>query len=56
MTYTIAGGNSTIIAMAKWPEEFTHINAFALLNVVSANLLSSVLQRTCTSIQKQPTN
>lgn len=29
------GGNSTIIAMAKWPEEFTHIEALALLNVVS---------------------
>lgn len=29
------GGNSTIIAMAKWPEEFEHIEALALLNVVS---------------------
>lgn len=29
------GGNSTIIAMAKWPEEFTHIRALVLLNVVS---------------------
>ena len=29
------GGNSTIIAMAKWPNEFTHINALVLLNVVS---------------------
>jgi hypothetical protein len=29
------GGNSTIIAMAKWPEEFTNIKALALLNVVS---------------------
>jgi len=29
------GGNSTIIAMAKWPEEFTHIRALDLLNVVS---------------------
>jgi pimeloyl-ACP methyl ester carboxylesterase len=29
------GGNSTIIAMAKWPEEFTHIKALVLLNVVS---------------------
>jgi pimeloyl-ACP methyl ester carboxylesterase len=29
------GGNSTIIAMAKWPEEFKHIIALALLNVVS---------------------
>lgn len=29
------GGNSTIIAMAKWPAEFTHIKALVLLNVVS---------------------
>ncbi|HTV80587.1 MAG TPA: alpha/beta hydrolase [Steroidobacteraceae bacterium] len=29
------GGNSTIIAMAKWPEEFRHIIALGLLNVVS---------------------
>lgn len=29
------GGNSTIIAMAKWPEEFAHIQALMLLNVVS---------------------
>lgn len=29
------GGNSTIIAMSKWPEEFTHVEALALLNVVS---------------------
>lgn len=29
------GGNSTIIAMAKWPGEFTHIRALVLLNVVS---------------------
>ncbi|HEX3681498.1 MAG TPA: hypothetical protein VHU83_03075 [Bryobacteraceae bacterium] len=29
------GGNSTIIAMAKWPEEFTHIQALVVLNVVS---------------------
>lgn len=29
------GGNSTIIAMAKWPGEFTHIQALVLLNVVS---------------------
>jgi pimeloyl-ACP methyl ester carboxylesterase len=29
------GGNSTIIAMAKWPEEFTHIKALVLLMVVS---------------------
>ena len=29
------GGNSTIIAMAKWPDEFTHIQALVLLNVVS---------------------
>ena len=29
------GGNSTIIAMAKWPEEFSHIQALVLLNVVS---------------------
>jgi pimeloyl-ACP methyl ester carboxylesterase len=29
------GGNSTIIAMAKWPDEFRHIEALALLNVVS---------------------
>src|SRR5260370_1801573 len=25
------GGNSTIMAMAKWPEEFTHIKALVLL-------------------------
>jgi len=29
------GGNSTVIAMAKWPDEFTHIKALVLLNVVS---------------------
>ena len=29
------GGNSTIIAMAKWPNEFKHIEALVLLNVVS---------------------
>ena len=29
------GGNSTIIAMAKWPDEFRHIEALVLLNVVS---------------------
>lgn len=29
------GGNSTIIAMAKWPDAFTHIKALVLLNVVS---------------------
>jgi hypothetical protein len=29
------GGNSTIIAMAKWPGEFIHTKALVLLNVVS---------------------
>jgi uncharacterized protein len=29
------GGNSTIIAMANWPKEFTNIKAMVLLNVVS---------------------
>ena len=29
------GGNSTIIAMDKWPEEFEHIKAMVLLMVVS---------------------
>jgi pimeloyl-ACP methyl ester carboxylesterase len=29
------GGNATIIAMAKWPDAFTHIKALVLLNVVS---------------------
>lgn len=29
------GGNSTIIAMSKWPEEFSHVRALVLLNVVS---------------------
>ena len=29
------GGNSTIIAMSRWPEEFSHIQALAVLNVVS---------------------
>lgn len=29
------GGNSTIIAMKKWPDEFRHIEALVLLNVVS---------------------
>lgn len=29
------GGNSTIIAMAKWPDEFADIQALVLLNVVS---------------------
>lgn len=30
------GGNSTIIAMDKWPEEFGHIKALVLIMVVSA--------------------
>jgi len=29
------GGNSTIIAMAKWPQQFEHVRALVLLNVVS---------------------
>jgi hypothetical protein len=29
------GGNSMIIAMAKWPEEFTYTKALVLLNLVS---------------------
>lgn len=29
------GGNSTIIAMSKWPEEFEHIKAVVLIMVVS---------------------
>jgi hypothetical protein len=29
------GGNSTVIAMCKWPGEFTHIKALVLLMVVS---------------------
>lgn len=29
------GGNSTIIAMAKWPGEFDHVEALGILNVVS---------------------
>lgn len=29
------GGNSTVIAMSKWPEEFTHIKTLVLLMVVS---------------------
>lgn len=29
------GGNSTIIAMSKWPEEFSHIQTLVLLMVVS---------------------
>lgn len=29
------GGNSTIIAMSKWPEEFAHIKVLVLLMVVS---------------------
>lgn len=29
------GGNSTIIAMSKWPEEFAHIKALVLIMVVS---------------------
>jgi hypothetical protein len=32
------GGNSTIIAMAKWPEEFEHINTLVLLMVVSGRI------------------
>jgi hypothetical protein len=32
------GGNSTIIAMAKWPGEFAHIQAWVLLNVVSGKI------------------
>jgi pimeloyl-ACP methyl ester carboxylesterase len=29
------GANATLIAMAKWPDEFRHVRALALLNVVS---------------------
>jgi pimeloyl-ACP methyl ester carboxylesterase len=29
------GGNSTVIALVKWPEEFMQIQALVLLNVVS---------------------
>jgi hypothetical protein len=47
------GGNSTIIAMAKWPDGFTHIKALVLLNVVPAEHLSSAGRRTCTSTRKK---
>jgi uncharacterized protein len=30
----VYAGNSTIIAMAKWPEEFSHIQALVLLHEV----------------------
>jgi hypothetical protein len=29
------GANSTIIAMGKWPEEFAHIMAVALINALT---------------------
>ena len=48
------GGNSTIIAMAKWPEEFEQIEALVLLNVVSGRTLSSAEPRTPTSIPRRP--
>jgi len=39
------GGNSTIIAMAEWPDEFTHIEALVLLNVVSDRPLKATIGR-----------
>lgn len=45
------GGNSTIIAMAKWPEEFTHIKALVLLNVVSGR---TFIERGAESLHLDP--
>lgn len=45
------GGNSTIIAMAKWPEEFTHIQALVVLNVVSGK---AFVERAIEQVQLDP--
>jgi pimeloyl-ACP methyl ester carboxylesterase len=45
------GGNSTIIAMAKWPEEFTHIKVLALLNVVSGK---TFIERGAENVHRDP--
>ena len=51
------GGNSTILAMARCPEEFTHIQALVLLNVVSGKTFTERGAENLHSIQrKQPTN
>jgi hypothetical protein len=47
------GGNSTIIAMSKWPGEFKHIEALTLLNVVTVRRSSSVVRRTFTLIPEE---
>lgn len=46
------GGNSTIIAMAKWPEEFKHIIALAILNVVSG---PTFIERGAENLHLDPT-
>jgi len=47
------GGNSTIIAMAKWPEEFTQIRALVLLNVVSGK---TFIERGAENLHLDPEN
>jgi uncharacterized protein len=47
------GGNSTIIAMAKWPEELTHIRALVLLNVVSGK---TFIERGAKNLHLDPEN
>src|SRR5918992_4850649 len=47
------GGNSTIIAMAKWPEEFAHIQALVLLNVVSGK---TFIERGAENLHLDPEN
>jgi hypothetical protein len=46
------GGNSTIIAMAKWPEDFTHIQALVVLNVVSGK---TFIERGAENLHLDPT-
>jgi hypothetical protein len=41
------GENSTVIAMAKWPDEFEHIRALVMLMVVSGGRSSSDGRRIC---------
>lgn len=47
------GGNSTIIAMAKWPEEFTHVRALVVLNVVSGR---TFIERGAENLHLDPDN
>ena len=47
------GGNSTIIAMAKWLEEFTQIRALVLLNVASGK---TFIERGAENLHLDPEN